>query len=440
MRGKKQKEPAGMPQTVESINHAKAANIPIIVAINKIDKPEANPDRVKQQLTEYGLLTEDWGGDTICCPISAKKNIGIENLLEMVTLTAEMAELKANPNRAGQGTVIEARLDKGRGPVATLLVQNGTLKQGDVIIAGTAVGRVRTMKQRVIALGFFDGVHLGHGALLRRTVEEARRRGCFSAVFTFDRPPKEVITGVPSPLINSPEDRGDLVRRLYGIDEVLMVPFDTEMRTTPWDRFITDILMSRYHAVHLVAGHDHHFGYRNQGSPELLRSKCAELGLGCDIIPKVEIGGIVVSSTYIRRLVEMGQMDRAAKFLGHPHTLSQEVLHGKRIGHTIGIPTVNLTVPPHGPLQLRGVCKGAGAGRPGGGHRPRPHPGADVRRTGGLELHPPGEGGRLHPRHRQRRHLETGGRRADSPAHRRGHEPRQTPQGLPVLRGQVRVD
>ncbi|MDR3730047.1 MAG: translation initiation factor IF-2 [Oscillospiraceae bacterium] len=134
-----------MPQTVESINHAKAANIPIIVAINKIDKPEANPERVKQQLTEYGLVPEDWGGDAICCPISAKKNIGIDNLLEMVTLTAEMAELKANPNRAGQGTVIEARLDKGRGPVATLLVQNGTLHQGDIIIAGTAVGRVRTM-------------------------------------------------------------------------------------------------------------------------------------------------------------------------------------------------------------------------------------------------------------------------------------------------------
>ena len=134
-----------MPQTVESINHAKAANIPIIVAINKIDKPEANPDRVLQQLTEYGLVPEDWGGETICCKVSAKKNIGIDNLLEMVTLTAEMEELKANPNRAGQGTVIEARLDKGRGPVATLLVQNGTLKQGDIIIAGTAVGRVRTM-------------------------------------------------------------------------------------------------------------------------------------------------------------------------------------------------------------------------------------------------------------------------------------------------------
>ena len=134
-----------MPQTIESISHAKAANIPIVVAINKIDKENANPDKVMQQLTEHGLVPEDWGGETICCKVSAKKNIGIDNLLEMVTLTAEMAELKANPNRAGQGTVIEARLDKGRGPVATLLVQNGTLKQGDIIIAGTAVGRVRTM-------------------------------------------------------------------------------------------------------------------------------------------------------------------------------------------------------------------------------------------------------------------------------------------------------
>ena len=134
-----------MPQTVESINHAKAAGIPIIVAINKMDKPEANPERIKQQLTEYGLVAEDWGGDTIICPISAKTGMGIDNLLEMVTLTAEVAELKANPNRAAQGTVIEARLDKGRGPVATLLVQNGTLHQGDIIIAGTAVGRVRAM-------------------------------------------------------------------------------------------------------------------------------------------------------------------------------------------------------------------------------------------------------------------------------------------------------
>ena len=134
-----------MPQTVESINHAKAAEIPVIVAINKMDKPEANPERVKQQLTEYGLVPEEWGGETICCPISAKTGLGIDNLLEMVVLTAEMRELKANPNRSAHGAVIEARLDKGRGPVATLLVQNGTLHQGDVIIAGTAVGRVRAM-------------------------------------------------------------------------------------------------------------------------------------------------------------------------------------------------------------------------------------------------------------------------------------------------------
>ncbi len=134
-----------MPQTVESINHAKAAGIPIIVAINKMDKPEANPERIKQQLTEYELVSEDWGGETIICPISAKTGMGIDNLLEMVTLTAEVAELKANPSRAAQGTVVEARLDKGRGPVATLLVQNGTLRTGDIIIAGTAVGRVRAM-------------------------------------------------------------------------------------------------------------------------------------------------------------------------------------------------------------------------------------------------------------------------------------------------------
>ncbi len=134
-----------MPQTIESINHAKAAEIPIIVAINKMDKPEANPERIKQQLTEYGLVCEEWGGETIVCPISAKTGMGVDNLLEMLTLTAEVGELKANPNRAAQGTVIEARLDKGRGPVATLLVQNGTLKQGDIIIAGTSVGRVRAM-------------------------------------------------------------------------------------------------------------------------------------------------------------------------------------------------------------------------------------------------------------------------------------------------------
>ena len=134
-----------MPQTVESINHAKAAGVPIIVAINKMDKPTANPDKIKEQLTKYDLIPEEWGGDTVICPISAKTGMGLEELLEMVILTAEVQELKANPNRRAKGTVIEARLDKTRGPVATLLVQNGTLKQGDIVIAGTSVGRVRVM-------------------------------------------------------------------------------------------------------------------------------------------------------------------------------------------------------------------------------------------------------------------------------------------------------
>ena len=134
-----------MPQTIEAINHAKAANIQIIVAINKMDKEGANPERIKQQLTEYNLVPEEWGGDTICVPVSAKTQMGIDSLLESILLVAEMAELKANPNRAAKGVVIEARLDKGRGPVATLLVQNGTLRSGDIIVAGTAVGRVRVM-------------------------------------------------------------------------------------------------------------------------------------------------------------------------------------------------------------------------------------------------------------------------------------------------------
>ena len=134
-----------MPQTIEAINHAKAAEVQIIVAINKMDKPEANPDRIMQQLTEHSLVPEVWGGDVICVPVSAKTGDGIDNLLENVLLVAEMLELKANPDRKAKGLVIEARLDKGRGPVATLLVQNGTLKTGDIIVAGTSVGRVRVM-------------------------------------------------------------------------------------------------------------------------------------------------------------------------------------------------------------------------------------------------------------------------------------------------------
>jgi IF-2: translation initiation factor IF-2 len=135
-----------MPQTVEAINHAKAAGIPIIVAVNKIDLPNANVDKIKQELMEYELVPEEWGGDTIFCPISAKKNINIDNLLEMVLLVADMKELKANPNKQAKGVVIEARLDKAKGPIASMLVQRGTLDEGDTIVVGTSIGRIRAMK------------------------------------------------------------------------------------------------------------------------------------------------------------------------------------------------------------------------------------------------------------------------------------------------------
>jgi translation initiation factor IF-2 len=134
-----------MPQTIEAINHARAAKVPIIVAINKVDKPQANPERVKQQLADLELLPEDWGGDTICIPVSAKQNIGIEELLEMILLVADMQDLRANPNRKAQGTIIEAKLDKGLGPVATVLVQSGTLRNGDAVVAGLTLGKVKAL-------------------------------------------------------------------------------------------------------------------------------------------------------------------------------------------------------------------------------------------------------------------------------------------------------
>lgn len=211
------------------------------------------------------------------------------------------------------------------------------------------------MKPTVIALGFFDGVHKGHGALLTRAVERANQLGATPAVFTFDRPPKEVVTGKPVFLINSAEDRKDLIRRIYGIEQVILAPFDEKMMTMHWEDFITELLIKQYGAVHLVAGHDYHFGYKNEGTPELLMAKCQELGIGCDIIPKVEYDGITVSSTYIRTLVKSGELARAAEFLGHRHCLSQTVGHGHRIGRTIGIPTINLSVPGHVLVPDHGV-------------------------------------------------------------------------------------
>lgn len=200
------------------------------------------------------------------------------------------------------------------------------------------------MEAKVIALGFFDGVHLGHGALLRRAVEAARERNATPVVFTFDRPPKEVVTGKTVYLINSAAERRELARRLYGIEEVILAPFDEQMMKCTWDRFVTELLVKEHGAVHLVAGHDHRFGYKNEGTPELLKAKCAELGIGCDIIPAVEVEGVTVSSTHIRKLLEAGEVEEAAKFLGHRHCLTQTVQHGFRLGRTIGVPTVNLAV------------------------------------------------------------------------------------------------
>lgn len=211
------------------------------------------------------------------------------------------------------------------------------------------------VEKTVIALGFFDGVHRGHGALLRKAAERAGELNAAPAVFTFDHSPKEFVTGKPVLLINSNDDRRDIIRRVYGIQRVIFAPFDREMMTMPWQDFITELLVKQYGAVHLVAGHDYRFGHKNEGTVERLREKCRELGLGCDIIPKVELEGITVSSTYIRTLLEQGDVERAALFLGHPHCLSQTVRHGQRLGRTIGIPTVNLAVPAHVLTPERGV-------------------------------------------------------------------------------------
>lgn len=199
--------------------------------------------------------------------------------------------------------------------------------------------------KRVIALGFFDGVHIGHGALLSLCVQRAKELGAVPTAFTFDTHPSALILKAPVPLLSTPSDRAGLMRRVYGIRDVILAHYDERMMKTPWREFITDYLVGENGAVHLVAGHDFHFGYRGEGDPRRLVELCGELGLGCDIVPKVEKEGITVSSTYIRTLVAQGEMDRAVHFLGHPHVLTGTVRHGKRLGSALGFPTVNLTIP-----------------------------------------------------------------------------------------------
>ena len=210
-------------------------------------------------------------------------------------------------------------------------------------------------KQRVIALGFFDGVHRGHGALLRTARELADERGAIAAAVTFDHHPRDLIRGEPTPLINTHQERAVIMKRYYGTDEVLVLPFDRAMMEMPWREFATHILSEQMGAVHVVAGHDYHFGYKGEGNVDRLREICGEMGIGCTIIPPVQIDGITVSSTYIRGLISQGDMDRACEFLGHPHLISGTVVHGKQLGRTLGIPTANLVLPPNVLVPAFGV-------------------------------------------------------------------------------------
>ena len=204
-------------------------------------------------------------------------------------------------------------------------------------------------RRKVIALGFFDGVHLGHQALLRRTVERAEERGMDAAVFTFDRSPREFVTGKAVPLLTGAGERRDVIRGLFPIEEVITAPFDETMMTMPWVDFVL-MLAREYRAGWLVAGHDFRFGHQNAGTPALLSKKAAALGMGCDIIPAVTLDGVTVSSTHIRALLERGEPEEAARFLGRPFALTGPVRHGKGLGGSrLGAPTVNL-VPAAGRL------------------------------------------------------------------------------------------
>ena len=199
-------------------------------------------------------------------------------------------------------------------------------------------------QRRVIALGFFDGVHLGHGALLRRVAEAAGAENARSCAFTFDHSPAAALTGKAVPLLTGVEDRRRLMEELYGIRELIVAPFSL-MRDMDWQGFVTDYLQKELGVIHAVAGHDFRFGRGGEGNPQRLAELCAKLGIGCDIIPKVEVDSITVSSTHIRALVAEGKMEEAARFLGHPHVLSGTVVHGNELGRTLGTPTANLPVP-----------------------------------------------------------------------------------------------
>ena len=206
----------------------------------------------------------------------------------------------------------------------------------------------------VLALGFFAGVHLGHQALMARAVERGREHGLEPAVFTFDRSPREFVTGKPVPLLTSPEERRRLVEESFPIRRVIVAKFDRAMMTMPWMDFLR-VLAGRYNAGWLVAGHDFRFGHRNEGDAALLARGAAELGMGWDIIPAVAVDGVTVSSTRIRSLLEEGRAEEAGRLLGRPFSIAGTIAHGKGLGSRIGRPTLNLLPGGDQLIPARGV-------------------------------------------------------------------------------------
>lgn len=198
--------------------------------------------------------------------------------------------------------------------------------------------------KRVIALGFFDGVHMGHGALLRLARKRADRLGCAAAALTFDPHPNEVIFGEKTPLINTLAERRELMTGLYAVEEMLILPFNRTFMEMDWQDFVREILIERFEAVHVVCGYDYTFGYRGLGNAAKLQQLCRELGLGCDVVKKVQLLGEEVSSTRIRRLLEQGKLEEANTLLGHRHFISGPVIHGKKLGRVLGFPTANVAL------------------------------------------------------------------------------------------------
>ena len=209
--------------------------------------------------------------------------------------------------------------------------------------------------QRVIALGFFDGVHLGHAGLLRTVRARADELGLCAAALTFDRHPMALVTGQPVPLINPRSERERLLREVFGMDEVRFLPFDRTMMECPWERFLDEVLLGELEAACLVCGHDYRFGFRGEGTAEKLRAACELRGIGCEVIPPIQIDGVTVSSTLIRQFIRDGDMARARRFLGHPASICGTVIHGSGLGRTLGTPTANIVPEPDILLPRQGV-------------------------------------------------------------------------------------